>query len=133
MQNRVYTIATIQKFLNFLYAILEMGLPKYEIFSSLSSLLSPISALVLQQFKFFSLLFQLVDQLGSRARAQKLGNNNFSNGIVLPKFIFLSPPFGQIISLSSLLLFVTILVTPLPKFTSLLTKLNNFEQYTYHK
>ena len=126
-------MATIQNFLNFLYAILEMGLPKYEIFSFLFSLLSPISAVVLQQLKFFSLLFQLVDQLGSRARAQKFGNNNFSNGIVLPKFIFLSPTFGQIISLSSLLLFVTILVTPLPKFTSLLTQLNNFEQYTYHK
>ena len=122
----MYTIATIQKFLNFLYAILEMGLPKYEIFSSLSSFL-------FQHWycnnSNFSLLFQLVDQLGSQARAQKLGNNNFGNGIVLPKFIFLSPTFGQIISLSSLLLFVTILVTPLPKFTSLLTNKLVFKQY----
>ena len=119
------------KFFKFSLCYFGNGIAKIRNF--LFSLLSPISALVLQQFKFFSLLFQLVDQLGSRARAQKLGNNNFSNGIVLPKFIFLSPPFGQIISLPSLLLFVTILVTPLPKFTSLLTQLNNFEQYTYYK
>ena len=57
----------------------------------------------------------------------------FFFGNIIVEIIFSLNHIHHIISLSSLLLFLKILATPLPKFTSLLILPNKFEQYPYHK
>ena len=75
-------------------------------------LLLSYSTMVLSQYKF----------IGQQKSQQYYCRNGFS----------LSSPC-HIISIFSLLFFLTISATSLPKFISLLKQLNNFEHYTYHK
>ena len=57
----------------------------------------------------------------------------FISGNIIAEIPFSLSRIHHIISLSSLLLFLKISATPLPKFASLLILPNKFEQYPYHK
>ena len=67
----------------------------------------------------------------SLLRALHLSSKNFSN--LITKILIFSHSNHHIISLSSLILFVTISVMILPKFASFLVFSNNFQQFSYHK
>ena len=67
----------------------------------------------------------------SLLRALHLSSKNFSN--LITKILIFSHSNHHIISLSSLILFVTISVMILPKFVSFLIFSNNFQQFSYHK
>ena len=96
----------------------------------------PILVMRLPQFNFFFSLLSpyilvSVGQLDNQARAKVWAANIFWQWCCRNYF------FSLLSSMTSfffpLLLFLTISVTILPKFISLFTQLNNFEQYIYHK
>ena len=75
--------------------------------------------------------FKRFSPSGTSSGQPDLGSRNFGN--LITKIQILSHFNYHIISLSSLILFVRISVTVLPKLTYFFNFLNNFQQFPYHK